>query len=107
MHKGIIYCSFRIRKDNKRNISLSLLLHRLCAESRLGGNILAPLCIRTANERDKIVFLSGFVHFFLCGRIMLLFLLCGNVGKHTGNADDIGYEDGVCIGRIGGTSVLI
>lgn len=33
---------------------------------------------------------------------MLLFLLCGNAGKHTGNADDIGYEDGVCVGRIGG-----
>lgn len=71
------------------------------------GQYIDPLCIRTANEQDKKVFLSGFVLFFAAGRIMLLFLLCGNAGKCTGNADDILYEDGVCVGRIGGTGTLI
>ena len=38
---------------------------------RIGGNILALLCIRTANERDNIVSLSGFLSsFFAAGRIM-------------------------------------
>lgn len=33
---------------------------------------------------------------------MLLFLLCGNAGKCTGNADDILYGNDVYVWRIGG-----
>lgn len=62
---------------------LSLSLRRLCAESEFGGNILVPLCIRTANERDNIVFLSGFLlSFFAADRIMYCFFYAeipGNV----------------------------
>lgn len=40
-------------------------------KANLGGNILVPLCIRTANERDNIVFLSGFLSsFFAADRII-------------------------------------
>lgn len=81
---------------------MSLLLRPLCAESGFGGNILVLLCIRTANERDNMMSLSGFCPLFRRGQDNILFLLCGNAGKRTGNADNIGYGNGVCVWRIGG-----
>lgn len=61
------------------------MLRRLCAESEFGGNILAPLCIRTANERDNIVFLSGFLSsFFAADRIMY----CSFYAEMPGNAQE-------------------
>lgn len=86
---------------------LSLSLRRLCAESGFGGNILVPLCIRTANEWDNIVSRSGFCPLFRCGQDNVLFVLYGNAGKSTGNADNIGYGNGIYVGRIGGTGTLI
>lgn len=104
MHKGIIYCPFRIRKIIRGIYHCLLLLRRLCAESEFGGNILVPLCIRTANERDNIVFLSGFLlSFFAADRIMY----CSFYAEMPGNADNIGYGNGVYVWRIGGTGTLI
>lgn len=81
---------------------LSLSLRRLCAESGLGQYI-GPLCIRTANERDTILSLSGFLSsFFRCGQDNVLFLLCGNAEKRTGNAGDILYGNDVYVWRMGG-----
>lgn len=60
------------------------MLRRLCAESEFGGNILAPLCIRTANERDNIVSLSNFCPFFAADRIMY----CSFYAEMPGNAQE-------------------
>lgn len=71
-------------------------------KANLGAIYWSPLCIWTANEWDNIVSRSGFCPLFCCGQDNVLFLLCGNAGKRTGYAGDILYEDGVCVGRIGG-----
>lgn len=81
---------------------LSLSLRRLYAESGFGGNILVPLCIRTANERDNIVSRSGFCPLFRCGQDNVSFILCGNAEKRTGNVGDILYGNDVYVWRIGG-----
>ena len=60
------------------------MLRRLCAESEFGGNILAPLCIRTANERDNIVSLSNFCPFFAADRIMY----CSFYAEMPGNVQE-------------------
>ena len=48
-----------------------------------------------------------FVLFFRCGQDNVLFVLCGNAGKCTGNADNIGYGNGIYVWRIDGTGTLI
>ena len=46
---------------------------------------MVPLCIRTANERDNIVFLSGFLlSFFAADRIMY----CSFYAEMPGNAQE-------------------
>lgn len=52
---------------------------------RIWGNILVPLCIRTANERDNIVSLSGFLpSFFAADRITY----CSFYAEMPGNAQE-------------------
>ena len=52
---------------------------------RIWGQYIGPLCIRTANERDNIVFLSGFLSsFFAADRIMY----CSFYAEMPGNTQE-------------------
>lgn len=107
MHTGDNILSLSDKESNKRDILLSLLLRRLCAEADWGQYI-GPFVYTDSEWTGQYSVPFGvFALFFRCGQDNVLFVLCGNAGKCTGNADNIGYGNGVYVWRIGGTGTLI